>query len=258
VIFIAIPAYNEGLNIGLLLDRILTCWQAPGPYRVLLLDDGSSDDTVAVAEDFAGRLPLTIIRHRQNAGVGQAFRTIFQTAMEIGGASDVLVIMEADNTSDLGILNDLIGHAESGYDLALASCYMPGGEIVGTNALRMMLSESANLLLRLAFPIGVHTYSSFYRAYRLDALRRADRAYAGRLVEEAGFVCAVEALVKMRRLGMRVVEVPMVLRTDARKGSSKMRVLRTIYRYLHFIARDRLLPHWEPAPRPAPVDIREV
>jgi dolichol-phosphate mannosyltransferase len=90
----------------------------------------------------------------------------------------------------------------------------------------------------LAFPIrNVKTYSSFYRAYRASVLRRAIDAYDGKLIEEPGFVCMVEVLVKMHWLGIRISEVPMVLKIELRKGSSKMRILNTIRGYIRFISK---------------------
>lgn len=259
MIIIAIPAYNEEENIGRLFERLLSQWQAPGPYRILLVDDGSTDRTAEVAASFHDRLPLTVVSHSPNLGVGQAFRTAFQTALTLGGPGDTLVMMEADNTSDLGILNDLLACVREGYDLALASCYMPGGEVEGTTWLRLLLSEIANLLLRLAFPIGVSTYSSFYRAYKIEALRRAMLAYGDQLIEEAGFVCAVEVLVKLSRLDMRIAEVPATLRSSERQGVSKMKVLRTINRYLHFIAHHRIQQRTSAPQLPArPVDLSEL
>ncbi|NTU78934.1 MAG: glycosyltransferase family 2 protein [Chloroflexales bacterium] len=259
MIILAIPAYNEEDNIGRLFDRILTTWQAPGPYQVILVNDGSTDRTAEVAASYRDRLPLTIVNHSPNQGVGQAFRTAFRTALDLGGPGDTLVMLEADNTSDLGILNDLLARVREGYDLALASCYMPGGGIDGTTWLRLMLSESANMLLRVAFPIGVYTYSSFYRAYRLEALRRATLTYGDMLIEEPGFVCAVEVLVKMSRMNMRIAEVPMVLRSKERQGTSKMNVMRTVNRYLHFIAHHRFQRGTSALPLPArPVDLGEM
>lgn len=258
MIFLAIPAYNEEQNIGRLFERILSAWRPPGPYQVILVDDGSTDRTAAIAASYQDRLPLTIVSHSPNQGVGQAFRTAFDTALKLGGPGDTLVMLEADNTSDLGILNAMLARVREGYDLALASCYMPGGGIDGTTWLRLLLSEAANMLLRLAFPIGVYTYSSFYRAYRLEALRQARQAYGQQLIEEQGFVCAVEVLVKLDRLGMRIAEVPMVLRSTERQGASKMKVLRTVNRYLHFIARHRF-QLGAAAPLPArPADLREL
>lgn len=240
MIFIAIPAYNEADNIGLLLERILALGYAPSDYQVIVINDGSTDGMLGVISTFCARMPVTVVSHEANRGVGQVFRTAFAAVLERAQSADILVTMEADNTSDLGILKKMIGEVERGSDVVLASAYAAGGGIEGSNFVRHGLSMGANVLLKLAFPIGINTYSSFYRAYRMEVLRRAQRAYGDRLIEEAGFVCMAEVAVKLNRLGFRLTEVPMVLKTDLRRGKSKMKVLRTIWGYLRFIGRDVL------------------
>jgi dolichol-phosphate mannosyltransferase len=238
LIIIAIPAYNEEKNIGSLLERIAALGHNPAEYRVLVVNDGSTDNTVNVVKSFQDRMPVTLLNHETNRGVGQVFRTVFAAVLDMAGPEDIIVTMEADNTSDLAILKEMIRQVEQGSDVVLASCYAEGGGVEGSNIYRIVLSEAANLLLRLFYPIGVRTYSSFYRAYRAEALRAAYEAYEEKLIEEDGFVCMVEALVKLSRLPLHITEVPMVLSTDKRQGGSKMKVVRTIWGYLRFIARD--------------------
>jgi dolichol-phosphate mannosyltransferase len=232
-------AYNEEQNIGLLMENILAMGYGRDAYQVIVVDDGSRDATVNIVGAFADKMPITIIRHSNNQGVGAAFRTGFDVALHLADPDDVIVTMEADNTSDLAILPEMVHRVASGTsELVLASCYTRGGGIEGTNLWRKFLSWSANLLLVLAFPIrNVKTYSSFYRAYRASVLRRAIDAYDGKLIEEPGFVCMVEVLVKMHWLGIRISEVPMVLKIELRKGSSKMRILNTIRGYIRFISK---------------------
>jgi dolichol-phosphate mannosyltransferase len=241
LIIIAIPAYNEEDNIGPLLERIAGLGYNPTEYHVLVVNDGSTDNTMNVVQSFQNRMPVTLLGHETNYGVGQVFRTIFTAVLDMAGPGDIVVTIEADNTSDLAILEEMIRQVKLGNDLVLASCYAEGGGAEGSNLYRIVLSGVANLLLRFFYPIGVRTYSSFYRAYRTEILRAANAVYGGKLIEEEGFVCMVEVLVKLSRLPLRIVEVPMVLKTDARQGNSKMKVVRTIQGYLRFIARDLLL-----------------
>ncbi len=78
----------------------------------------------------------------------------------------------------------------------------------------------------------VCTYSSFYRVYRAPFLEYALRSYGVRLIEERGFVCVVEMLLKFGLLNARISEVPLRLDGQRRKGASKMKVLRTIRGYV--------------------------
>ena len=239
MLIIIIPAYNEDKNIALLLENIAALGSSLDEYRIIVIDDGSRDKTVETVNLFDKKIPITIISHQINLGVGTVFRTGFEAALKYVKSSDVIVTMEADNTSDLTILPEMLKKVRAHSDLVLASCYAHGGKIEGTNLWRKILSWGANLLLVLAFPIpGVKTYSSFYRAYNAGFLRKAMEAYEGRLIEQPGFVCMVEVLVKLNRVNARIAEVPMVLRINKRKDASKMHVWRTVHDYISFIFTD--------------------
>ncbi|MFH1593976.1 MAG: glycosyltransferase family 2 protein [Candidatus Omnitrophota bacterium] len=241
MIMFVIPAYNEAENIDALLDNIGRKMKElnRGDYRILLINDGSMDSTEEKALSARDRIPLEVISHETNRGVGQAFRTGFSRALEIAGDNDIIVTKEADNTSDLDILDAMLDKIDSHTDVVLASCYAPEGKIVGTTIDRIFLSSVANGMLKLLFPIkGINTYSSFYRAYRTASLRKAFGAYGSSLIEENGFVCMVEMLIKFSKLGLRIDEVPMILRCDFRKGKSKMNKWKTVGTYVRLIARE--------------------
>lgn len=241
IIFI-LPAYNEEENLPALLESMREKMDAIGrSYHILVIDDGSRDRTGEIARSYSTRLSLEVIRHQVNRGVGEVFRTGFRRALEIAGPGDIIVTKEADNTSDLAILGAILNEIDGGCDVVLASCFAPGGGVVGSTLDRHVLSFVANLLLRTFFPIpGVHTYSSFYRAYRAETLRRAFAAYDRKVLECDGFACMVEMLIKLSRLPIRIAEVPMVLQCDLRRGASKMVRLRTIFEYLRLIGRETL------------------
>ena len=239
MLIFVIPAYNEEKNIGLLLENIAAIGYLHNNYQIIIVDDGSHDRTLAIVQSFNQRLPITVIRHIINQGVGAVFRTGFGAALKIAQPNDTIITMEADNTSDLAILPDMLKRLSTDADVVLASCYARNGGIEGTNLWRKFLSWGANLMLVLVFPIkGVKTYSSFYRGYKASILQRASDAYKGHLIEQTGFVCMVEVLVKMHRLEIRIAEVPMVLKIGMRKDSSKMRVMQTIWGYIVFIISD--------------------
>jgi dolichol-phosphate mannosyltransferase len=239
MLIIIIPAYNEDKNIASLLENIAALGSSLDEYRIFVIDDGSRDNTVEIVHSFEKKIPITIISHQTNLGVGAVFRTGFEAALKIADSSDVLVTMEADNTSDLAILPEMLKKLRAHSDVVLASCYARGGKIEGTDLWRKVLSWGANLLLVLAFPIpGVKTYSSFYRVYNAGFLQKAFEDYKGKLIEQPGFVCMVEVLVKLYRVNARIAEVPMVLRINMRKDASKMRVWRTVHDYISFIITD--------------------
>lgn len=238
VIFV-VPAFNEAANIPELLRMTHEKMCGHGlKYRIILVNDGSTDRTVDVVLGLQEKFPVDLVNCWPNQGVGAAFRLGLSRALQCGNGNDIIVTKEADNTSDLDILCEMLRKISSGYDVALASCYAPEGKVLGTTLDRRVLSYVANFLIKSFFPIkGIHTYSSFYRAYRAEVLKRAFFAYEGRLISEAGFTCMVEMLINLHRLPIRIAEVPMVLRGNVRKGMSKMNRTRTIFGYLLLIGK---------------------
>lgn len=237
MVYFLIPAYNEERNLRLLVKNTAEAMGLIGlPYHIIIINDGSTDRTSELCAAFSKEVPLSEIRFAQNRGVGSAFEAGFAEAFRRAKPGDIIVTKEADNTSDPDILKHMIEHIRNGYDVALASCFAKEGGVENSTFDRHLLSFGANALLKICFPVqGVNTYSSFYRVYDALRLKAAFEAYGGAIFEERGFVCMVEMLVKLSRLPLRMVEVPMVLKCDKREGASKLRRRRTIAGYLRFI-----------------------
>lgn len=236
--FIVVPAYNEAENIEFLLNnirRFLLFFEQP--YRVILVDDGSTDATVAEARKHADKMPLEIISHDGNRGPGAAFGTGFRRVLELADDGDMAVTIEADNTSDLCPLNKMFEQCRRGNDLVLASVYGEG-HVVGAPLIRKILSLGANTLMQIVFRIrGVNTFTSFFRVYKVSMLRRARERYGERLIEEPGFICMLELLVKFHDMGFRITQVPMLLDSNIRIGDSKMKAYTNMKKTLRFMAR---------------------
>ena len=239
MIYFVIPAYNEEANVGVLLRETHAFMTAHGlSYRAIVVDDGSSDATGDVVRQCAHELPCELVSYRPNRGVGEAFRQGLHQTLRSAKQGDWIVTKEADRTSDLNILPQLLDKVRGGSDLALASCYAPGGGVEGAGPFRLVISRCANILIGSLFHLkGVHTYSSFYRVYRPEALRRL-LAHYGDFYEEKGFACMIELLVRSAKLGLRIEEVPMKLVSGRRVGKSKMKVARTTLDYFRVIRRN--------------------
>jgi len=238
MLYILLPAYNEERDIGLLLQRIRAAMSEPATrYQVLVVNDGSTDGTAQVAAACRAEMPVELIEHPVNQGLGQAMLSGLRWAAGLLRNEDVLVTMDADNTHDPLLIGRMVLEIQSGADLVIASRYEKGGQEIGLSAARSLFSRGASILLKFFFPIrGARDYTCGYRAYRGELLRRAYRVYGDRLVEERGFTCMAEILIKLRAVGIRVAEVPLVLRYDLKSGKSKMKVLRTILRYFVLIS----------------------
>lgn len=241
MLHILLAAYNEGAALGPVLEGIARAL-ASGGYRVWVVDDGSHDNTADVARDWAGRIPLTLVRHARNAGLGEALQTGLSRILPVLAPQDVLVTLDADDTHPTTLIPRLVQPLDDGLaDLTIASRFAPGGRAVGVPAFRRLTSWGASLLFRRLFPIpGVRDYTCGFRAYRGELLGRAVQKWDP-LITESGFAVSVEWLLKLSVFSPRVLEVPLVLRYDRKPTPSKMPVLKTIGRTLALMGRLRKL-----------------
>ncbi len=241
-VLVVLPAFNEALCIGRLLAHIAEDMEEAGQaYRVVLVDDGSTDDTAAIVDEFAARMPIDLHRHEENRGLGATLRDGLLAAASIAGPRDIIVTMDADDTHTPGLILRMTRMIREGYDVIIASRYRPGSRSLGVPLYRRLLSSAGSVLFRLVFPIrGVKDYTCGYRAYRAEVIKDALAQYGDAFLDQDGFQCMVDVLLKLRRMPLIFGEVPFVLRYDIKEGASKMHVGRTIWRTIALMGRRRL------------------
>lgn len=235
---IIIPAWNEAGQVDQLFMRLISVAERIGSgWKIYLIDDGSTDSTVREVERYRNLCPVVIIRHDRNLGVSAAFKTGFDTVMKEAEPDDLILTIEANKNADLSLVPRMIELAGEGTDLVLASCYAPGGSVVGDPFIRLMMSRMINVFLQVLFPFQrIHTYTSFYRLWTAGLIGRIRTATDGLYFRREGFVCMADMLLEARKIeGIRVQEVPLVLKSDIRESGSKMKILRTISGYVKLI-----------------------
>jgi dolichol-phosphate mannosyltransferase len=231
-----IPAYNEEANLPRLIADLEAREQLWAGGRVIVVDDGSDDGTADVARSHRGPVPIEVIRFTENQGPGRAFDIGFRRALELAPQDGLIVTLEADSTSDLDAVAEMIATARSGADVVLAS-HHDGGELVNVRAHRRFLSRAAAYAIRRTAGLDARTVSSFFRVYRASALRAAYLTHFDTFIREAGFACKAELLIKLDRMSARIAEVPVALDWSRREGASKMRVLPTVGGYARMMMR---------------------
>lgn len=235
-LYIIIPVFNEEENISALFHscRVLA-GEVTDRFDVsfILVDDGSSDNTLEFIKNEVKELPLEVLSHKENQGPGAAFATAFSWLSERIGSDDWVITMEGDNTSRSELIQVMLSRSKEGFDVVLASPYMYGGGFTETTFLRRFLSSGANLLVKDLLGIqGILTVSSFFRLYRGSAIVRMQRIFSPRIIERSGFESMVELIMKMTMLELPISEVAMQLDSSLRQGKSKMRIFRTVRGYL--------------------------
>lgn len=238
-----LPAYNEEAVLGSLLKRIKTAMNAnEQPYHIFVVNDGSTDETARIATQFSREIPLTLISHRANQGLGAALQTGFLAACKEAQNDDAVITMDADDTHDPQATLRLWPYIQKDFDVMIASRYGTGGGEVGVSWPRRLCSRVVCALLRTLFPIpGVRDYSSGYRMYRGEILNIGIKIWGDDFVSEKDFTCMAEVLLKLRRIKAHIGELAVPLRYDRKRGASKLRVFRTIIRYFVLMARELFL-----------------
>ena len=99
---INIPCYNEETTLPMVLASLPAQFYSVSEIEVQIVDDGSVDETADVARIFGCR----VIRHKQNLGLGRAFQTGVDAALESG--CDIFVNIDADNQYPTRYISDLI------------------------------------------------------------------------------------------------------------------------------------------------------
>ncbi|MEZ4804908.1 MAG: glycosyltransferase family 2 protein [Bacteroidia bacterium] len=239
-VLVVLPAYNEEENIGELLSQIQYALEQDSKinYKVFVVNDGSVDNTQAIAEEMSKSMPIEVLLHEVNQGLGATIRDGLYRAVQYSGKNDIIITMDADATHNPGLILRLIRMIMEGHDVVIASRFQPGARVIGLVWHRKLLSYLASIIFRITYPIkGVRDYTCGYRAIRADVLKNAMDEYGDRFVDQDGFQCLVDILLKLRKRKLLFGETPLILRYDQKGGMSKMNVSRTIKNTLILIVK---------------------
>lgn len=246
---VLLPCYDEEAALPNLLSELDRLSQEVAPQwelSVIVIDDGSRDQTAAIAESWTGHQAVSVIRNPQNLGLGATLdiglRAFLARTEEYKDAA--LAVMDADGTHPPHLLLEILHKLDADdLDVVIASRFAPGGGEHGLSPMRRLYTRLAGLAMRSLAPVpGVRDYSCGYRVYRRTAFKRALKRFGSPLITEQGFVCMVELLIKLARSGAKIGEVGLDLHYELKQGPSRMKVAATIRRYARFALRARFDP----------------
>lgn len=189
--FIVVPAFNEAAVLRSTLNPLLLAG-----HRVVVVDDGSEDDTEAVARS----LPVFVLRHAVNLGQGAALETGTRFAVSVGAR--YVVHFDADGQHTAESIDALLAPLVQGTaDVALGSRFLrveDAARVPGPRRLVLKLAIWVNYLLTGMLLSDAH-----------NGLRAMTREAVSQLHLSADrYDHATEILSKLRRAGLRYVEVP--------------------------------------------------
>jgi len=203
---IVIPAYNESARIGKTLRELLAYLEAqPGGGEIIVVDDGSKDDTSGVASAiFRGhggrRVEGRVIRVEPNRGKGHAVRTGLLAAR-----NTVAAFFDADLSMPVTETPKLVEPIRSGqYDVVFGSRALDR-RLVGTHQpwLREQSGRFFNLVMRALTGLPFKDTQCGFKAFRMDVCRPV---VEGALIDRFGF--DVELLFIAHRADLRMLEYP--------------------------------------------------
>jgi polyprenyl-phospho-N-acetylgalactosaminyl synthase len=191
-VWIVVPAYNEG---GAIADTLATL--AGLPYRVLVIDDGSIDDTWKRARD-AG---VTVLRHACNLGQGASLQTGITYALRQRDTG-YIVTFDADGQHNAADIPRMLAPlARSECDVTLASRFAPGGVANDIPPGRKLVLRLAVLLARAMTGLPLTDTHNGLRAFTAAAARRIS-------LTQNGMAHASEILSQIASRKLRFIEVP--------------------------------------------------
>jgi dolichyl-phosphate beta-glucosyltransferase len=213
---IVIPAYNETARIERALSSVSGCIRSRGwDAEVLVVDDGSTDDTAALVEMWGREHPeVRLIRNGRNRGKGYSVRNGMLRA-----AGEVVMFTDADLSSPIEEAERLFAAIDAGADIAIGSRWLIGRRIVHEQPLyRRVFGRCFNALTRTIMRLPFADTQCGFKAFRREA---AQLVFGLQRIERWGF--DPEILFIAIKRGLRITEVPVTWGHDERSRISYLR-----------------------------------
>lgn len=208
---VIVPAYNEEERLPTTLDAIrqYLCRQ-PYTWEVIVVDDGSDDDTTRVAVEVAGESDWCHVVRQRHQGKAAAVRTGVDASV---GAN--VLFTDADLSTPIDAVELLLAEREKGFDIAIGSREGTSARRIDEPGYRHLMGRAFNWVVRL---VAVRGIKDTQCGFKLLSRKAADRVFPKLLVNQSGVIVNgprvsafdVELLFVAQREGYRIAEVPVV------------------------------------------------
>lgn len=213
---IVIPAYNESARIESALERVTSCITEQGwNAEILVVDDGSSDDTAQIVQRWMQTHPrLHLIQNPGNRGKGYSVRNGLLQA-----AGDIVMFTDADLSAPMEEAERLITAIREGADVAIGSRWLDRArQTIHQPLYRQFFGRCFNWITRTVMGLPFKDTQCGFKAFKRSA---AQVIFRLQTIERWGF--DPEILFIARKLGYQIREVPVTWGHDERSRISYLK-----------------------------------
>jgi glycosyltransferase involved in cell wall biosynthesis len=211
---ILIPAYQEEATIGEILRRVTAIDTTAQGFdkEVIVCDDGSADQTYAIASKLAEADPaIHVVRHPENRGKGAAIRTALEHAR-----GDYVLIQDADLEYEVSDYPALLAPAAAGADVVYGSRFLANPRPTGMKTANYLANRILSVTANLLYGLSITDEATCFKLFRTELLR-------GLELECTGFEFCPEVTAKLGRRNIKIVEVPIAYTARAIAEGKKVR-----------------------------------
>ena len=218
---VIVPSYNEENRIEKTLYAISQFLQKQTySYEILVINDGSKDNTAKVVNSISLRVPnLRLIDNKDNHGKGWVTKQGMLAA-----SGDIRLFMDADNSTKVDEIQKMVAFFDQGFDAVVGSRRIEGSNIaVKQSAFRDFLGGIFRLIVHILVPVGVTDSQCGFKAFSETA---AKQIFSKQTIFRWAF--DVEILALARKFGYKIKEVPVTWIDDSEshvKFSGMVRML---------------------------------
>jgi hypothetical protein len=210
VLYLAIPTHNEVATIGVLLWRLRTVLaEFPREYEVVVYDDASTDETVAVAEQYERAMPVSVIRGSSRLGYAGAVDAVLRhvAARTRYPRRDAVLLLQGDFTDPPVVVPEFARRFEGGADLVVGERRTVAD---APTAVKRLFKYGHWAMRPFVKVEGVSDLTASMRLVRISALREAIRlAGNAPLVSGDSWTANADLLLRLAPHARRVESVPM-------------------------------------------------
>ncbi|XP_054719902.1 dolichol-phosphate mannosyltransferase subunit 1-like [Uloborus diversus] len=213
---ILLPTYNEKENLPIIVWMIVKYLSEEDcDYEIIIIDDGSPDGTQEAAkqlEKIYGSDKILLRPREKKLGLGTAYIHGMRHA-----TGDFIIIMDADLSHHPKYIPEFIKEQKKGdYDIISGTRYIRDGGVNGWDFKRKLISRGANYLTQVLLRPGASDLTGSFRLYKKGVLQKLVDSCVSK-----GYVFQMEMIVRARKLGFKIGEVPIAF-VDRLYGESKL------------------------------------